>query len=118
MGGIPQAPAMQQEKPLALGSVAVRTIQARNARSCKAQQLLVIRGSFGGGVAPIGEQCEANVAVLRSKVVNLQAVHELLDVGAAGQQHGHCDHGAQLRVHPALELQARQHMGTAEMRHP
>ena len=86
----PDPSPVQQEEAVARrrGSVALRFSRAIP-RGRRVQQRLVVRGASAGGVGPVREQREMQVALGRGQVVDLEPLDLLLDGSACRQQRRH-----------------------------
>ena len=71
-------------------------VQARDRADGRAEQLVVTDCTLSRGIAPVREQCEAQLAVGTRQVMNLQTLDLLFEFRLCGQQRGHHDHRAQV----------------------
>ena len=97
---------MEQEESVAFRRRSVASIQARDSLGGGAEKLVVIRRILGGGVRPVREQREAEIAVRARQVMHLEALDLLLDLRWRRQERRHDDHRAQARRHSVAKLQA------------
>ena len=70
-----------------------------------------------GGVEPVGEQREPQVALAVAEVVDLQAADLGLDVRVVGEEHRHDDERPQLGRHAVVEVEPRQRPRPEHVRH-
>ena len=106
----PETPAVEKiEAGLAVaGGGAVAPVELGDARACRGQQGLVVGGVLLRAVRPVGQQREAQRAVVVGEVVNTQVRDLLGDLRPAGQERRHDHEGLQLGRHAVGQLEPRQ----------
>jgi hypothetical protein len=89
----------------------VSVVETRDALGQLGEELLVPRHAFVGGVPPIGEQGEIEMALGIRQVVHLELLDRLFDALVAGEQPGYDDHGSHLGGHAASEVEFAEQPG-------
>ncbi len=102
---VPEPAPVQQQEAIAVGGRRVPLIQPRDSSARGREQRVVAGLALGGGVRPVREQREADVAVRSRQVMHFESLDLLLDLRTRGQQRGHHDERAQPR--PARRRAAR-----------
>ena len=92
---IPDAPAMQEKEARAVPRWSVLRVEPRDAGCCLVEKSLVVRGVFGGRIAPVGKQSEDKVGIRVGKVVDLKPLDLLAHGGDTSQHRGYHDDSAQ-----------------------
>ena len=105
---VPDPPAMEQEEAVAIRRGSMASIQPRDRRGGRAEEILVSRRTLRVGVRPVREQSEAEIVVGARQRVDLEPLDLLLDLRSRRQEGGHDDHRAQTRGHSLTKLEARQ----------
>ena len=108
-GLVPRSLSMQEQEPgPAAGSLAMPLVELINARGCSGEQFIVADNLLGGGVEPVREQRESEIAFAIGEIVNLQPSDQSLDVVFIGEQHRNHHERAKAGRHTVVEVQARQ----------
>ena len=98
----PHATAVKQVEALTFGRGSMTAIQPCDSVSGDLQERVVALDTRGGGVGPVGQQCEMNFTVRRSQIVHFETLDLRLDGFRRRQQRRHDDHGSQVRGNTAL----------------
>jgi hypothetical protein len=111
---VPEPPPVQQQETLsAIGRGPVSRVELRDAVGQRGEKLLVARHPLGGGVRPVREQGEVEVAFGIGQIVHQDPLELTLDVLLTREHGRHGDHRPELRGNALgkLELgkQARRH---------
>ena len=105
----PETPAVEQiEAGLTVAGGAVAPVELGDAGARRGQQGLVVGGVLLRAVRPVGQQREAERAVVVGEVVNTQVRDLLGDLRPAGQERRHDHEGLQLGRHAVGQLEPRQ----------
>jgi hypothetical protein len=104
---VPDPPAMEQEESVAIRCGSMASIQPRNRRGSRGEEILVSGRTLRVAVRPVREQSETKIVVGARQRVNFEPVGLLLDLRSRRQEGGHDEHRAQTRGHALAKLQAR-----------
>ncbi len=104
---VPLAPPMEQEEAVAppFGQAAVQGLDALLGRG---QDRLVLGQVARGRVREVAQDREVDVRVEVAEGEDLDVLHQLLDLGHAGEQRGHDHHRPLVRRDALPELEARE----------
>jgi hypothetical protein len=92
---------VEQQEAVASRDGAVLLVQRPDARDRDVEESFVARGVLFGGVLPVGQEREVQVALGTGEVVYLQAFDVLLEGRFVCEQHWNRDQRAQSRWDPA-----------------
>ncbi len=81
-------------------------VQSIDAGRRNGNEVVVAVDFLGWRVEPVRQQGVSHITIGIAEVVDLEATHELLDVGLVGQEHGNSDDRAQARRHALGERQS------------
>jgi hypothetical protein len=107
---------MQQQEARAVDRRGMASVERGDAGDRVVEQRCVGRQRLAGGIDPVGQQHEAQIAIGAGEMQDLQSRHLLGDRLGRRQQHRDDDERAQLGRHAVAQLQARQRRG-AELVH-
>jgi hypothetical protein len=89
-------------------SLAVTLVEPVYRRHRRREQFVVTWDVLTGGVEPVRQQGESNIAVAVRQIVNLQAANQSLDVGLIGQEHRDDHKSSQSQRHALIQIEPRQ----------
>ena len=93
LADVPHAAAMQQHETVAARQRGIARVELRHPGGRRGQQRVVACDGFGGRICPVGQQREMHIAFETGKVMDLEALDLLGDIGKGGDQHRHGDQG-------------------------
>ena len=110
LGRVPASLAVEDEEPgPSAWSLAVTLIEPVYRRHRRREQFVVAGDVLTGGVEPVRQQGESNIAVAVRQIVDLQAANQCLDVGLISQEHWDDDQSSKPRRHAPLQIEPRQY---------
>ena len=117
LAGIPDpVPVEQEESGPRVGSGTMAPVEPADPLDGGLEQPIISRHGFRRRVDPVGEESEVDGALQIGKIVELQAIDLLLDLGVAHQQGRHHHEGSQVGRDALGEPEAWQRSGAEQLR--